>query len=140
MDTNTYDGQTAEHFGVSATDPRWLAMVAREQRVAAEQPTTTPPCPSWCTLPAGHGYDMTGDVLDGQPVEYLRTHVAEERVDAGAWLEQRETNAGGVVTLDPPGIVVDVPSDDLTFDQALQLSRDVTAAAVALRLVEQLAS
>lgn len=29
--------------------------------------TTTNPCPAWCTMPDGHGYDATGYPPDGTP-------------------------------------------------------------------------
>ena len=95
-------------------------------------PGEMPPCPSWCSWPAGHGYESTDDLdLAAGLVTLMRFHTTEHNGSDVAYLSQEETLRGGKVTLHD--VMVCVRSGDLAGVE------EVTAAEARRRAAEMLA-
>ena len=116
---------------------------------AMSYPDVIPPCPPWCVLPAGHGYEGT---VYGEPTVHERSHSSRDwdthrGVRNGAEVVQYETNQAGAVALFPPIIKVTVggdPGGEVTAgrqdaslgwaaSEASALAMDLSAAAHLLR-------
>lgn len=87
-------------------------------------PVVPRPCPTWCEMPAGHGWDSE----DGPDVE-MRVHaLLIGEIDGGSSnvsIEALEIcTRGGASTFTPTTITVDsrVSDTELTVDQARQLA------------------
>lgn len=62
-------------------------------------PPTTTPCPDWCDLPAGHGYDVDVPASDGSGA-YARFHSCTFGEDTGADITAWARAAWGAETED----------------------------------------
>jgi len=110
-------------------------------------PTTTLPCPDWCTQPTGHGFHST----DKRSGHLLRDHSrdvgtvsAVDRYDEQArttyvgictW-ETAASDDGPILTVDPrPRVTIDEGAHELTSGQARELAALVVEAA---KLVESI--
>ena len=130
--TTKFDEKRREY----ADSPEMLAMIDRDERVAANYPTVIPPCPDWCRFreiyPTGlhsdHGYDSSEEWDD--TIAYLRFHISGI---AGLHISQEEINRGGEVTLGTPSIFGLARDDEeLSSEQARQLSAELLDAAARL--------
>lgn len=112
-------------------------MQANEERGKREYPQTIPACPSWCALEPRHAYDLTGDIFDGEPIDYIRMHNSTaDNHDPLAFVQQMETNNAGTITFDVASIWADEPTrDGLTAEQAETVAADLVAAARLLRSI-----
>lgn len=118
----------AEADGTTAR--RDSALLAEQEAVDAATPAAVPPCPSWCTEPAGHGYELVdGDLEEG--LTFVRHHFRDTGTGALAALVQEESNRTGQAELQAP--TVDVYSfapprgANLDLEQALRLASDLAA-------------
>ncbi len=121
----TFADYMREH-DISADHPNldgWRALWQREQQAERHRPTSIPPCPYWCQLPAGHDYTEIDDFDDDLTFE--RRHVAFEGKVADVYAT--EHNHFGTVTLDGPAIYLNVRTEDYPAD---------LVRAVAAKLVE----
>lgn len=102
--------------------------------------TTTSPCPHWCTLPAGHGYDSEdtgGDILRSheREVGWLQEpNLGGCEVSvyvALASLERLRITSDGVHVdeVDPPHIVLDTNDNNMSSGHARQAARLLLQAA-----------
>ena len=103
----------------------WRRVWQNELQVEATVPAVTPPCPAWCTLPAGHPYDSY-DVGSDLPMTHLRGHVGftAEHVQVDA----TERSQDGAVTVDVPTAFVNV-EDDLDPKAVRAFAADLLRAA-----------
>lgn len=96
------------------------------------EPGEMPPCPSWCTFPAGHGYESVDDLdLAAGLVTLMRFHTTEHN-SSDAYLSQEEELRDGKVTLHD--VMICVSSGDLGGVE------EVTAAEARRRAAEMLAA
>jgi hypothetical protein len=102
--------------------------------------TTTNPCPNWCTLPAGHGYDSEDNQTMYRGHEHEIGHLTGpsigtgNRVSAYVAVESLEalriTDTGmHVEETDPPHIVLDTKDYGLSGPQAREVARMLVEAA-----------
>jgi hypothetical protein len=87
--------------------PGALAMIELDERSVHENPKTVPPCPSWCRLPKGHGYDSVDEYPQpGGPITFLRIHQDRPLGQEGmvGAVTQDEVNCEGHVELREPRI------------------------------------
>ncbi len=103
----------------------WRRVWQNELEVESSAPTVMPPCPAWCTLPAGHPYDSY-DVGSDLPMTHMRGHVGftAEHVQVDA----TERNQNGMVTVDVPTAFVNV-EDDLDAAAVRAFAADLLRAA-----------
>lgn len=119
---------------MTTTDPRpttpdakALPGVRLEQQEAACAALDIPPCPDWCTLPAGHEYsDVPADQDESATGwTFSRSHSWGNKTDD---VSQDELNAGGVVRLGPASIFVyQEETFDIDAEQTRALARRVSA-------------
>jgi len=111
----------------------WRRVWQNEVQVEAGAPTVMPPCPDWCTLPAGHPYDSY-DVGGDLPLTHLREHAGftAEHVQVDA----TERNQDGRVTVDAPTAFVNV-EDDLDAAAVRAFAADLLRAADELDRITQ---
>lgn len=76
-------------------------MRERDAHLARIKPTVIPPCPTWCSLPAGHDYES---VDEGEG--FCRNHSTETGAQF-AFVTQLETNTAGVLTFEDASVFVD---------------------------------
>jgi hypothetical protein len=92
-------------------------------------PSTTNPCPAWCTRPAGHGYDSRS-IEHGAPV---RDHTIDSGHDTGASIAASGHQTGEGESVDTPTITVWVRGDahdsEITAAEARDLARHLVEAA-----------
>ncbi len=105
----------------------------REQEALADasRPSSPPPCPPWCALPAGHAYDSYDPQYRGHEVVsvvHFRQHVSTAD-PADAYVEQTESSHEGKVTLEPPAVFYDGEMSERGADAAE--ARRVAAALLA---------
>ena len=104
-----------------------------------DQPIIIPTCPSWCTRPAGHGFDETltesgAHLRNGTVVETgspCRGHVGDD-TGLSAYPVQDEALSGGRIVQDDPYVAILVPDTQLTVDEARALAAEIVRAANAL--------
>ena len=103
----------------------WKKVWRNELEVEASTPAVVPPCPSWCTLAAGHGY-TSYDVGADLPMTHIRHHIglASEHVQVA----ETERNTDGAVTVDAPTAFVNI-EDDLDAAAVRAFAADLLAAA-----------
>lgn len=123
----TFEAFMAEH-DIPADHPNlegWERVWRNEREVESTTPAVTPPCPGWCTLPAGHPYDSY-DVGADLPMTHLRGHTgfSTERVQVDA----TERSSGGTVTVDAPTAFVNI-EDDLDAEAVRAFAADLLRAA-----------
>jgi hypothetical protein len=108
--------------------------------------TTANPCPDWCTLPAGHGYDSqdgsgmfrghehsTGWLREPSGDGTVSMFVAIESLEA-----LRSTGSGvHVEVVDPPHISLDSNDGNMSSRQAREVARMLLEAAAKLDEVNQ---
>ena len=85
--------------------------------------TTTTPCPAWCTLEPGHGYDLARVDSDTRFHEHLFGEVDRgDRIAAAVALlaEENVTMGGGgvVISVEAARLVLESDGKGLTADQA----------------------
>ncbi len=107
----------------------WRRVWQNQLQVEATVPAVTPPCPAWCTLPAGHEYDSTDGW--GDDLVFLRRHVAFEGGKI-ADVSATERNHAGTVTVDEPGIFLSVADDDYPVEQVIVIAAELLESAVVL--------
>ncbi len=101
---------------------------------APNRPTTSLPCPPWCSLPLGHGfhgYDPnTGEVIRGHSREMTNNAI---EAAAAVSIDQEEHAAGDEGPLFDSGpVVIHLDAGtlgDLTGPQARQLAKELLDAA-----------
>lgn len=89
---------------------------------------TPPPCPSWCVLESGHGYDS---VLTAHPATYMRFHELQIGATGGGGprvmvtAEERADSVTGEMVVAEPVVTVFVSDGeaDLDGDQASELAK-----------------
>lgn len=101
----------------------WRRVYEQDKLAQANAPTTIPPCPSWCSWPAGHEYDSVAK-YDVEMLTYTRFHEAPV---GSLTVSVHERNRDGVVTLDPAQVYVE-EAPDLTLDKARVFAADMNAA------------
>jgi hypothetical protein len=123
----TFEAFMAEHNLTSdhPTLDNWRAMWERERSIEDHAPTVIPPCPSWCSLDAGHDYDSTDGY--GDDVDFQRQHVAFDGsvADVGA----TEHNRAGTVTVDEPGVYLSLRDDERPVEQVRAIAAELLEAA-----------
>ncbi len=107
-------------------------------------PSTTHPCPDWCTLPAGHGVDGTtrdGTVIRSHEravarMEYPHTIPGAMKGITHSWWvaivrsDMLQTDDGPVIEVEPVTITVSIcDGDNWTAPQARQLAAALLDAA-----------
>jgi hypothetical protein len=111
----------------------WRKVWERELQAEQNAPTVIPPCPDWCALPAGHGYDSTDGWDDDLTFE--RRHVAFE--GKVAHVSATERNHSGEVTVGPLEVFIEVQGRDYPVDVVSAVAAELVEAADVLeRLVE----
>lgn len=123
----TFEEYAAELGLDNPDDPRRGEARARweAERTAVETyPDVIPPCPSWCALPAGHGYDSYD--TDGRT--HYRFHTAPEG-GPGPLVESMESYNDGAVTLTDPKVDVMQKTEALTAEEARSNAAQLLAAA-----------
>ncbi len=106
-------------------------LAEQEARADASRPSSPPPCPPWCALPAGHAYDSYDPrYRDHEVVSvvHFRQHVSTAD-PAAAYVEQTESSHDGKVTLEPPVVIYDGEMSEHGADAAE--ARRVAAALLA---------
>lgn len=95
--------------------------------------TTTNPCPTWCTLPAGHGYDSedTTCVTRVHSRDFGDVAGVYKEIAASVSLNAAENATHGdhrVLNLDEPLISVYSDGDEMTGPQAREMAAKLVAA------------
>lgn len=137
----TFEQWLAEKF----PDADWVAgdhlaqarrMYDGERLVEEHMPAELPPCPKWCTLDAGHGYDsFMGGVAGPDDLDFTRIHYSstdERPLVAVSQMEHQDVH--GVVRLDDAAIYLSAEAD-LDAEQAEAYATDLRAAALLLRQI-----
>ncbi len=113
----------------------------REQEALADasRPSSPPPCPPWCALPAGHAYDSYDPRYRDHEVAsvvHFRQHVSTAD-PAAAYVEQSESYHEGKVSLEPPAVFYDGRMSERGAD-AGEARRVAAALLAAADLLEQI--
>jgi hypothetical protein len=111
----------------------WRKVWERELQVEQNAPTVIPPCPDWCALPGGHGYDSTDGWDDDLTFE--RRHVAFEGKVAD--VSATERSHFGEVTVGPLEVFIDVQGRDYAVDVVRALAAELVEAADVLERLTQ---
>lgn len=139
VDIDDLDASTARRIaGVAAERGRQAGRGRRERRLdggravtTAEGVATIDPCPLWCELQPGHGYD-------DEIVEPDRTHrrTVGERVTIDQ-IEYLEMSPDGIRTSFTPAraFVLTPPGEELNAEEAEQIGRELIEAARILRAI-----
>jgi hypothetical protein len=116
---------TLDDLRQASADPRWQALIDRDERVEASRPKAVPPCPPWCREAPGHRYDS----CEADEVTHVRYHESDPKTPVS--ISQEERNTGGKVTLEPPVIMRwgEDSSEELTAAAARQRAAELLNAA-----------